>query len=132
VARVPRTGAGHRFNDVRKVANSLMFEVHDSIKDLPGATRAIAIFEADEHKTPFEIAAQAEAYSTSASAYSSLNNGDASFERKLELLREARSWYQKACAPGSSIPTRVPPIMLTTTKVKSHRNLASAIPNSQN
>jgi eukaryotic-like serine/threonine-protein kinase len=29
-----------RFNDVRKLANSLIFEIHDSIQDLPGATKA--------------------------------------------------------------------------------------------
>ncbi|MGA8153945.1 MAG: serine/threonine-protein kinase [Terriglobales bacterium] len=40
VARVQRARAERRFNDVRKLANSLMFEVHDSIKDLPGATPA--------------------------------------------------------------------------------------------
>jgi len=32
--------AEHRFNDVRKLANSLIFEVHDSIRDLPGSTEA--------------------------------------------------------------------------------------------
>ena len=39
-ARWERTRAERRFNDVRKLANSLMFEVHDSIRDLPGATQA--------------------------------------------------------------------------------------------
>ncbi len=32
--------AQRRFNDVRKLANSLMFEVHDSIENIPGATQA--------------------------------------------------------------------------------------------
>ena len=32
--------ASRRFNDVRSLANSLIFDVHDSIKDLPGATPA--------------------------------------------------------------------------------------------
>ena len=32
--------ANRRFNDVRKVANSLLFEFHNSIKDLPGALAA--------------------------------------------------------------------------------------------
>ena len=40
IAREQRFRAERRFNDVRKLANSLMFEVHDSIKDLPGATPA--------------------------------------------------------------------------------------------
>ena len=32
--------AERRFNDVRGLANSLIFDVHDSIKDLPGSTPA--------------------------------------------------------------------------------------------
>ncbi|MGA7314966.1 MAG: serine/threonine-protein kinase [Silvibacterium sp.] len=32
--------ADRRFNDVRKLANSLLFEIHDSIRDLPGSTPA--------------------------------------------------------------------------------------------
>lgn len=30
--------AQRRFNDVRRLANSLMFEIHDSVQDLPGST----------------------------------------------------------------------------------------------
>lgn len=40
VARTERARAERRFNDVRQLANSLMFDIHDSIKDLPGATPA--------------------------------------------------------------------------------------------
>ena len=40
VARTERARAERRFNDVRKLANSLMFEVHDSIRDLPGTLPA--------------------------------------------------------------------------------------------
>jgi len=40
LAREQRARAERRFNDVRKLANSLMFEIHDSIKNLPGATMA--------------------------------------------------------------------------------------------
>src|SRR5262249_13552523 len=32
--------ANRRFDDVRKLANSYLFEFHDAIKDLPGATPA--------------------------------------------------------------------------------------------
>jgi eukaryotic-like serine/threonine-protein kinase len=39
-ARRERERAEQRFNDVRKLANSLLFELHDSIRDLPGATPA--------------------------------------------------------------------------------------------
>jgi non-specific serine/threonine protein kinase/serine/threonine-protein kinase len=38
IARSERVRAERRFSDVRKLANSLMFEIHDSIKDLPGST----------------------------------------------------------------------------------------------
>jgi len=40
LAQEQHARAERRFNDVRKLANSLMFEIHDSIKDLPGATKA--------------------------------------------------------------------------------------------
>jgi non-specific serine/threonine protein kinase/serine/threonine-protein kinase len=40
VARSQEARAERRFNDVRKLANSLIFEVHDSIRNLPGATQA--------------------------------------------------------------------------------------------
>ncbi|MDQ3119519.1 MAG: protein kinase [Verrucomicrobiota bacterium] len=38
--RKQRARAEHRFNDVRKIANSLMLELHNAIKDLPGAMAA--------------------------------------------------------------------------------------------
>jgi eukaryotic-like serine/threonine-protein kinase len=40
IAQANRRRADARFNDVRQLANSLMFEIHDSIKNLPGATDA--------------------------------------------------------------------------------------------
>lgn len=40
IAEINRRHAENRFNDVRKLANSLMFEIHDSIRDLPGSTPA--------------------------------------------------------------------------------------------
>jgi non-specific serine/threonine protein kinase/serine/threonine-protein kinase len=39
-AQVERAKAERRFNEVRRMANSLMFELHTSIKDLPGALPA--------------------------------------------------------------------------------------------
>lgn len=38
IARRQAAIANQRFNDVRQLANSLIFEIHDSIQDLPGAT----------------------------------------------------------------------------------------------
>lgn len=40
IAQRERAKAQNRFNQVRSLAKSLMFDVHDSIKDLPGATPA--------------------------------------------------------------------------------------------
>ncbi|HEX8458371.1 MAG TPA: protein kinase [Pyrinomonadaceae bacterium] len=40
VARAERARAERRFNDVRKLANSNLFELHDAIANLPGSTPA--------------------------------------------------------------------------------------------
>jgi serine/threonine protein kinase len=40
VAEFERAKAERRFNEVRKLANSLMFQLHDQIANLPGSTRA--------------------------------------------------------------------------------------------
>lgn len=40
IAAANERRAEQRFNDVRKLANSLMFEIHDAIRDLPGSTSA--------------------------------------------------------------------------------------------
>ena len=40
VARAERARAERRFNDVRQLANSIVFEVHDAIVNLPGSTKA--------------------------------------------------------------------------------------------
>ena len=40
VAGVQRGRAERRFNDVRRLANSFLFEFHDAIEDLPGSTKA--------------------------------------------------------------------------------------------
>jgi len=40
IAQAERARAEHRFNEVRQLANSLMFDIHDAIQDLPGSTPA--------------------------------------------------------------------------------------------
>lgn len=40
VAKRERAKAERRFNDVRRLANSFMFDIHDEIRDLAGSTRA--------------------------------------------------------------------------------------------
>jgi tetratricopeptide (TPR) repeat protein/predicted Ser/Thr protein kinase len=42
-ARAAEARAEHRFNDVRRLANSFLFEFHDAIRDLPGSTPARAL-----------------------------------------------------------------------------------------
>ena len=42
-AREAEARAERRFNDVRKLANSFLFEFHDAIRDLPGSTQARAL-----------------------------------------------------------------------------------------
>jgi len=51
IARVARSKAEQRFNDVRKLANSLIFEIHDSIQKLPAAmeTRKLLLTRALEY-----------------------------------------------------------------------------------
>ncbi len=51
VARTERARAEQRFNDVRRLANSFMFEVHDSVQNLPGstATRQLLVARALEY-----------------------------------------------------------------------------------
>ncbi len=39
-ANQQRARAEHRFNEVRRLANSLLFEMHDAIQNLPGSTAA--------------------------------------------------------------------------------------------
>ncbi|HYL39422.1 MAG TPA: protein kinase [Bryobacteraceae bacterium] len=40
IARAERARAEQRFSDVRQLANSMLFEVHDAIENLPGSTPA--------------------------------------------------------------------------------------------
>jgi len=39
VARVEKARAERRFNEVRQLAHAVLFDYHDAIKDLPGATK---------------------------------------------------------------------------------------------
>jgi serine/threonine protein kinase/tetratricopeptide (TPR) repeat protein len=43
IARAERSRAERRFNDVRRLANSYLFEFHDAIENLPGSTPARAL-----------------------------------------------------------------------------------------
>ena len=66
--------AERRFNDVRALANSLIFDVHDSVKDLPGSTPARKII-VDRALTYLNVLAQE-------------SNGDLSLQRELAAAYE--------------------------------------------
>jgi serine/threonine protein kinase len=69
-----RARADQRFNDVRSLANSLMFDIHDSIKDLPGSTPARKL-----------VVERALTYLDSLSREA---NGDSSLQRELAAAYE--------------------------------------------
>jgi len=83
IARRNELRAERRFNDVRKLAKSLLFEIHDSVRDLPGSTPA--------RKLIVENALQ---YLDSLSSDAA---GDSSLERELatayERVGEAQGHY---------------------------------------
>jgi tetratricopeptide (TPR) repeat protein len=74
IAAANERRAEERFNDVRKLANSLMFEIHDAIRDLPGSTAARRL-----------IATRALEYLDNLSTQS---KGDASLQKELAAAYE--------------------------------------------
>jgi len=103
VARTQQARAERRFNDVRKLANSLMFEVHDSIKDLPGSTparkllvsRALEYLDSLSHEAGTDVSLQREL----ASAYERVGDVQGNFYRSnLGDTAGALNSYQNAVA----------------------------------
>ncbi|MGC1450288.1 MAG: hypothetical protein WA830_09650 [Candidatus Sulfotelmatobacter sp.] len=74
IAAANEKRAEQRFNDVRKLANSLIFELHDAIRDLPGSTPARRL-----------IATRALEYLDSLSTQS---KGDVSLQKELAAAYE--------------------------------------------
>ncbi len=74
VARTERAAAERHFNDVRQLADSFLFELHDAIKDLPGSTpaREIVVRRALEYLEKL----------------SSVKSGDAGLQRELASAYE--------------------------------------------
>lgn len=110
--------AERRFNDVRSLANSLIFDVHDSIKDLPGSTpaRKIIIDRALQYLNRLaqesgsdaglqrELATAYERVGMVQGQYGEDNLGDAqgaveSYEKALELRKQigarSRDWNDR-------------------------------------
>jgi eukaryotic-like serine/threonine-protein kinase len=59
IAQMQRARAEHRFNDVRALANSLMFGIYDSIRNLPGSTEARKLVVTDALKYLDSLAEEA-------------------------------------------------------------------------
>jgi non-specific serine/threonine protein kinase/serine/threonine-protein kinase len=78
VARSNELRAERRFDEVRSLANSLVFEIHDSIRQLPGATKARQM-----------LVKRAQEYLERLSAEASTN---------VALLRELAETYEKLAA----------------------------------
>jgi non-specific serine/threonine protein kinase/serine/threonine-protein kinase len=114
VARANELRAERRFNDVRKLANSLIFEVYDSIWQLPGATaaRQLTIQRAQEYLDSLaqESASDPSLLRELAAAYSRLasvqgNGRDVNFgdsQKALGNWRKAAALLESAASLQSS------------------------------
>ena len=114
IAGQERARAERRFNDVRKLANSLLFEIHDGIADLPGSTRvrkllvdraleylgSLAHESSGDVSLQREIAAAYEKVGAVQGKYGAANLGDAagalqSLEKGLQIRQQlvaGKSW----------------------------------------
>jgi len=107
IARIERVRAERRFNDVRQLANSLLFEIHDGIADLPGSTRvrkllvdraleylgSLANESSDNASLQREIATAYEKIGAVQGTYGAANLGDAagalrSLEKALQIRQQ--------------------------------------------
>jgi serine/threonine protein kinase/tetratricopeptide (TPR) repeat protein len=117
-ARAERLRAEQRFDDVRRLANSLLFELHDEIRDLPGSTpaRKLLVTKALEYldKLLRESGDRPDLTRELAAAYLKVgdvqgrpfnpNLGDTG--GALESYRKATALYEaRAASAGSSDPT---------------------------
>ena len=109
IARVQRMRAERRFQDVRSLANSLIFDVHDSIQDLPGATaarklivdKALHYLDSLEQESQGDISLRREL----AEAYKRIGDVQGNeFFANLGDTSNALKSYQKALAIRKSLP----------------------------
>lgn len=115
VAHVERMKAEQRFNDVRTLANSFMFEIHDGIETLPGSTpvrqllvtKALQYLDSLSRESSTDIALRREL----ATAY--LKVGDIQGNPTVANLGDmegALISYQKALQIRQSLPTEDTPV----------------------
>lgn len=99
VARRERARAEQRFNDVRKLANSFMFEINDEIVRSPIKARELLVQKAIEYldKLAAEAGDDAELQSELAMAYEKIGNIQGEiFKPTTGKIGEALASYQKA------------------------------------
>jgi len=133
IAEANRRRAEARFNDVRKLADSLMFEVHDSIRQLPGATAArkliiqraqeyLDVLAKDSQNDPSLLRELASAYGRLASV-----EGD-SQEANLGETSDAIGNYRKAVELLSTCLSLDPSNQATPRELsRAYQNLAVAL-----
>jgi len=103
IAEANRRRAEARFNDVRKLAHSLMFDIHDSVATLPGATPTLQLLIKDSQEYLDSLAKEASGDSSLqrelAMSYERLGNAQGNpFESNLGDPRAALQSYQKSLA----------------------------------
>jgi non-specific serine/threonine protein kinase/serine/threonine-protein kinase len=113
VARAERAKAEQRFNDVRKLANSMVFELHDSILDLPGSTpsRELLVSRALEYldKLASEAGQDSSLQLELASAYDKIGKIQGGlFTSNLGRRKEADVSFRKALAIREALVAREP------------------------
>lgn len=113
VARRERDKAQSRFNDVRKLANSVVFELHDSIQDLPGSTpsRELLVSRALEYldKLASEAGQDSSLQLELASAYDRIGKIQGGlFTSNLGQRKEADISYRKALAIREALVAQEP------------------------
>jgi non-specific serine/threonine protein kinase/serine/threonine-protein kinase len=112
-ARTQRARAERRFDDVRRVANALVFDVHDAIADLPGSTPARKLLV--ERAATFLDGLAADAgdditlLDDIADAYLRLGDAQGNTQRSnLGDFAGARRSYAKALATTDAVLARAP------------------------
>ena len=113
IARANQLRAEQRFNDVRALANALLFDVHDSIKDLAGATparqllvsKALQYLDSLSREAAGDISLQREL----ATAYEKVGDVQGNpYVANLGDPKGALSSYRKALAIRESLTSRNP------------------------
>ncbi|HEY6065721.1 MAG TPA: serine/threonine-protein kinase [Thermoanaerobaculia bacterium] len=102
-ARMAEARAKRRFDDVRKLANSFLFEFHDAIRDLPGSTpaRALIVRRALEYLDSLASESRGDRALTRelAEAYQKVGDVEGNpFQQNLGDLKGAIGSYRKAIA----------------------------------